>query len=101
VDELVLDGNAVGGLLSEVFAVEVTAASARCDGCGAVGPVAELRVHLQAPGVVVRCPHCDAVLLRIARDGGRIWLDLRGLRYLEFRVPADGGSDRERDARRK
>lgn len=85
-DELVLDGNAIGGLLSEVFAVEVTHAGSRCDACGTAEPFAALRAHLHGPGVVVRCPHCEAVVLRIVRDGGRIWLDLRGLRYLELRT---------------
>jgi len=32
-----LDGNAMAGALGEVFAVDVTAAVGRCDGCGAVG----------------------------------------------------------------
>jgi uncharacterized protein DUF6510 len=33
-DELMLDGNAVAGLLQEVFAVEITTAIGTCDGCG-------------------------------------------------------------------
>jgi Family of unknown function (DUF6510) len=84
-DELMLDGNAVGGLLLEVFAQDVTRAGSRCDACGASEQLGALRVHANAPGVVVRCPHCDAVLLRLAFDRDRIWVDLRGLRYLELR----------------
>ena len=84
-DELLLDGNAVGGLLLEVFAEDVTRAGSCCDACGASGPVGALRVHSNAPGVVVRCPQCDAVLLRLACDRERIWIDLRGLRHLELR----------------
>ena len=34
-DDRMLDGNAVAGLLEEVFAVEMTSAIATCDGCGA------------------------------------------------------------------
>jgi hypothetical protein len=98
-EELVLDGNAVGGLLSEIFALDVTAAASRCDACGAAEPVAALVAYVHAPGTVVRCPHCDAVLLRIVRDGGRIWLDLRGVRYLELR--SISAADGERDARGK
>jgi hypothetical protein len=85
-DELVLDGNAIGGLLGEIFALEVTGAGSRCDACGAVEPVGALQAYTHAPGVVVRCPHCRAVLMRVARNGGRIWLDVRGLSYLELRA---------------
>jgi Family of unknown function (DUF6510) len=38
-DELMLDGNAVAGLLQEVFAVEMTTAVGTCARCGAAGPV--------------------------------------------------------------
>ena len=37
-----------------------------------------------APGLVLRCAGCDAVLLRLVSGGGRHWLDVRGLTYLEF-----------------
>ena len=83
--DLVLDGNAVGGLLAEVFAVELTAAVGVCATCGASGAVATLRVYIHAPGVVVRCPKCGSVLMRIVKGDGRTWLDLRGLQSLELR----------------
>ena len=47
-----LDGNAAAGALGEVFAVDVTAAVGRCDGCGAVAVLAEARVFVDAPGAV-------------------------------------------------
>ena len=34
-EEMRLDGNAAGGVLREIFARDVTAALARCGGCGA------------------------------------------------------------------
>ena len=34
-DELMLDGNAVAGMLGEVFAVEMTTATGTCGNCGA------------------------------------------------------------------
>lgn len=82
-----VDGNAVAGLLLEVFAVDVTAAVGRCAGCGRVGPLADTRVYQRAPGVVVRCVACDAVLLRVVTDTrrpGRRWVDLRGLAYVQL-----------------
>jgi hypothetical protein len=84
--DLLLDGNAVAGLLREIFAEDLTAASGCCDGCGSVEPVGALRVYAHAPGVVVRCPHCSRVLLRVVRTDGRAWLDVRGVRWLELRV---------------
>ena len=81
-DALKLDGNAAAGLLQEVFALEVTAAAGTCDGCSAVEAVGALMFYAHAPGLVLRCPHCDAVMLRVVSDGTRYWLDLSGLRSL-------------------
>ena len=81
------DGNALASPLQEVFRVDITTAIGRCTGCGRTVPMAEVRVFDYAPGVVARCPVCDQVLLRLVRDRGRAWLDLRGLTYLELPVP--------------
>jgi len=43
-------------------------------------------VYLDAPGIVVRCRHCEGVLLRIVRSGERTWLDLSGLSSIELRA---------------
>jgi hypothetical protein len=79
-----LDGNAAAGALQELFGFEVTAAVSQCDGCGAVEPIGALCVYLHAPGMVIRCAHCDAVMIRLVEvpDGYR--LDLRGVRCLEI-----------------
>ena len=81
-----LDGNAIGGLLGEIFAAEMTSAEQTCAGCGSVHAVGRVDVYLNAPGVVVRCPSCKQVLMRIVRGRGRAWLDLSGTRCLEFAV---------------
>jgi hypothetical protein len=78
-----LDGNALAGPLREVFAVDVTAATARCAGCRRGGVVAELHVYADAPGLVARCPACEQVVLRLVRGPDRAWLDLRGSLSLE------------------
>ena len=49
-----LDGNAIGGVLAEIFGTEMTVAVGVCGSCGATGPVAELHVYVRAPGIVVR-----------------------------------------------
>ena len=85
-DELKLDGNALGGLLGEIFVHEATVARSTCASCGAVREVGALAVYAHAPGAVVRCPGCEAVLMRVVRAEGRIWLDLRGVACLELRT---------------
>jgi hypothetical protein len=81
------DGNAMAGQLREVFAVDVTAAVGRCVACGLVGPVASLRVYSHAPGLVARCPGCEAVVLRLVRGPSSAWLDLRGTVSLQIPLP--------------
>jgi Family of unknown function (DUF6510) len=84
--ELKLDGNAIAGDLIEIFGVEMTVATGVCAHCGATDLVARLDVYVHAPGVVVRCPHCEGLLMRIVRAPGRVWLDLSGVRTLELRL---------------
>jgi ribosomal protein S27E len=82
--DLMLDGNAAAGLLSELFVFETTAAMVTCASCGARGPVGATHVYDdRGPGMVLRCPHCSAMLLRAARIRGRMVADLRGVARLE------------------
>ncbi|HEU4448803.1 MAG TPA: DUF6510 family protein [Gaiellaceae bacterium] len=84
--DLRLDGNALAGPLGEIFAWEMTTAVGTCAGCGAVGELARLVVYERGPGAVARCPACGAVVLRVVRTEGRVWLDARGARSLELRT---------------
>ena len=84
-DALMLDGNAVAGLLREVFAVEMTTAIGTCANCGASEPVGAIHVFRGA-GIVLRCPHCDNVLAKIVRGRTRLWISLPGVRTLEVAV---------------
>ncbi len=84
IEQARLDGNAIGGLLREIFAVEMTAAVGTCASCGAVNEVGRVQVYVRAPGTVVRCPGCEQVLMKIVRGGGRYWIDMTGVRCLEF-----------------
>jgi ribosomal protein S27E len=82
--EMKLDGNAIGGLLREIFTMEMTTAEATCGGCGAVNAIGRVDVYMKAPGAVVRCPDCEHVLMVIVHGRGRYWVDLTGARCLEF-----------------
>ena len=77
-----LDGNAVAGLLNQVFGYEMTTATGVCASCGATRLVAELTVYVRAPGAVVRCPSCEAVLIVIVSRREIHCVDLRGLSSL-------------------
>ncbi|HLE55647.1 MAG TPA: DUF6510 family protein [Rhodothermia bacterium] len=77
-DPLRVDGNAAAGILSELFVPDLTAAHAKCAGCGVTRPVGVLMVYAHGMGTVMRCPGCDTVVLRIARTPTHIWLDATG-----------------------
>ena len=79
-----VDGNAAAGELSEIFAVDVTAAEGQCAHCGATKRLAEAHLYMQCPGVVARCADCEHVLLRFVSVRQRVFLDVRGMTYLSF-----------------
>jgi ribosomal protein S27E len=73
-----VDGNAIGGLLNDVFGREATDACGCCSTCGAQNFVGALLVY-RAAGVVVRCPSCGAVLMRFVEGHDQVWVELGGL----------------------
>nr|WP_127554048.1 DUF6510 family protein [Actinoplanes sp. OR16] len=79
-----IDGNALGGDLSEIFAADMTGAVFTCAGCRHTGAVATLRVWEPAPGLVGRCPSCTDVILRLVRTPSRVFLSLTGATRLEI-----------------
>jgi len=81
-DPLMLDGNAVAGLLQEVFAVEMTTAIATCSACGAADAVGATRVFRGA-GIVMRCRHCDNALMPIVKNEARVWIGFAGVRTVQ------------------
>ena len=77
-----IDGNAAAGELSNIFAMDVTAAEGQCAYCGATKRFAEAHVYMQAPGLVARCSVCQHVLLRLVNARERVFFDLHGMRSL-------------------
>lgn len=84
-----LDGNAAGGVLAELFAVDLTAARSRCAACGTTAMLGAHHLYADAPAVVLRCPTCSEVVLRFASQPDRVLLDLRGAQLLVVPVPVD------------
>jgi hypothetical protein len=81
---LMVDANAVGGLLQEIFGEDLTAAPAECAHCGNVAEVGTLLAFTQAPGVVLRCSACEQVMLRIVQTPEATLLDARGAVYIRL-----------------
>jgi hypothetical protein len=77
-----LDGNAIAGLLLDIFGTEMTTAIGVCANCGAAGQLAEQMVYNQAPGTVVRCRSCFSMLMVVVGVRGVNCVDLRGLATL-------------------
>jgi Zn finger protein HypA/HybF involved in hydrogenase expression len=82
-DELMLDGNAVAGMLGEVFAAEMTTATGTCGNCGESVAVGAMHVFRGA-GTVLRCPNCDNVMAKIVEGGTRMWMNFGGMQALEI-----------------
>ncbi len=78
-----LDGNAIAAPLFDVFGCEMTTAVGTCGGCGWAGPLAEVAVYLLTPGVIARCPTCDALLMVIVERHGMACLEIGGFASLE------------------
>jgi hypothetical protein len=77
-----LDGNAAAGILSEVFVPDLTTARATCANCGTIRAIGALLVYAHGMGMVMRCPSCDAVVLRVARPRRQLWVDLTGAKLV-------------------
>ena len=78
-----LDGNGVAGLLGEVFGAEVTAVVRACGSCGTEAGIGAHRAYRGA-GVVLRCPGCGDVAIRIAQLPDRNVVLVRGSWSIEL-----------------
>ena len=86
-----LDGNMLAGTFADLFSFDVTTATARCAGCGAVAQLATAMVYVSDAGSVVRCPGCDFVLATVVQSEDRVWFGLRGITAVEVRASDASG----------
>jgi hypothetical protein len=77
-----LDGNGVAGRLLEVFGSDMTTALRDCPGCGERHAIGAHRAYIGA-GVVLRCPGCSALAVRIATLADRHVVSLTGTLTVE------------------
>lgn len=83
--DLTVDGNAVGGLLAAIFGVDVTSSHGQCVTCHTVSMVGTMRAYTRGPGIVLRCPACAEIMLRVVETPRGTLVDVRGAAYI--RVP--------------
>lgn len=75
-DDLRLDGNAIAGLLRELFGAEATIVVRTCEACGARAELGAHHLYGRGPALVLRCPGCEGVALRIAELPGRTLVEI-------------------------
>lgn len=78
-----VDGNVAAGVLRELFGTEMTGYVGTCGSCGWAGALGESAAFPGGPGLVLRCPHCDGLLMVITRVRGVRCVDLMGLAALD------------------
>src|SRR6266550_135233 len=91
---LMVDGNAVAGQLMDVFGRDMTIAVARCAGCAREAEMGALMAFTRGPGVVLRCPACEAAIARVVETPTAIYVEARGASFL--RLPRYPQSERPR-----
>lgn len=87
-DANTLDGNAAGGTLGTLFPFDMTLAQATCAGCGTTNALGAVAAYMHGMGMVLRCPVCDTALLRVVQAQHHYWIDVRGIRVLQFTLEA-------------
>jgi hypothetical protein len=83
--ENTLDGNAAAGLLQAIFPFDMTLVQVTCTGCGATNAIGATAAYMNGMGMVIRCPSCDTVLIRMVHARGNYLLDMRGVRILQMK----------------
>src|SRR4030081_561192 len=81
---LIVYGNAVAGQLLDVFGRDMTMAVARCAGCAREAEMGALMAFTRGPGVVLRCPACEAAIARIVETPTAIYVEARGATFLRL-----------------
>jgi Family of unknown function (DUF6510) len=76
-DRMALDGNAIAGLLRELFDHEMTDVMRACASCGERHPIGAHMLYRSA-GAVLRCPACDDLAMLVVTLPDRTLVQLTG-----------------------
>jgi hypothetical protein len=85
-DSTTLDGNAIAGLLRELFDREMTEVMRGCATCGEHHPIGAHMLY-RSLGVVLRCPTCDDIAMVVATLPDRTVVRLTGTWTLSLAHP--------------
>jgi hypothetical protein len=77
-DAMRLDGNAVAGEFQMVLGFDVTVLKIECGHCHQEGFFARLLAYVRGPGIVLRCPNCNGVLIQLVKTPSAIILNVEG-----------------------
>ena len=83
-DALMLDANAVAGMLEEVFGWDMTAEESKCANCGNEAAGGTLLAFVGGPGTVLRCSVCREIVIRVVRTDRGTLVDVRGAAFLRL-----------------
>jgi uncharacterized protein DUF6510 len=81
---LMLDGNAVAGQLQWIFGRDMTMTVARCSDCATDTEMGALMAFTRGPGAVLRCPACEAMIVRIVVTPAAYYIDARGAMFMRL-----------------
>lgn len=80
-----VDGNAIAGLLADVFVGEPSTLVVVCRHCGLSGPLGATDVEDDAVAAIVRCRGCTRTLLTAMRSDTGVSITVGSLDRLEMR----------------
>lgn len=81
-----VDGNAIAGLLADVFTGDASLLVLACRQCGRVGPLGATDVEDDAVAAIVRCRGCTRTLLTVMRTDTGVSVSLGNLDRIEVRA---------------
>lgn len=81
-----VDGNALGGLLYDLFGREMTHQRGCCDKCGTVSALGSVLVY-RGPGEVLRCPACRNVVMVVVSSPAGVKVTFESLRWVAISDP--------------
>ncbi|QHV98724.1 DUF6510 family protein [Spirosoma endbachense] len=74
-----LDGNAVAGELQMLLNLDVTVLQMTCSHCHKEGIFANLLAYVRGPGLVLRCPTCEGLILQLVKAPSGAILTVEGI----------------------
>lgn len=91
-----LDGNAVVGVLADVFAVDPSVLVVTCAHCGVAGPLAGTAVEDDGQCAIVRCRACTRTILTLARGAEGVSVRIAALARIDTPHPSAARSESTR-----